>query len=288
MKLLLLFSEGPHDVAFIKLVLELGLDIRHIEHVRINDFPNPLSKIFMQILKEHFVDDVALEMVHRFSLPNYVFRKDDSYIMLFNTGGKDKFFVIKQLVSKIYLKLNEQDASFDFTPSDIIYLFTYDSDFKTAENEDKEIRNNLFPITENDAYPEDKEFFSENPKVFLAGNEENLNFFFWPNNEDKGTLEDILLPIYKSNNQILLQNTENFVDDNFSDIFCIADKNEQEKVSITAAKHKAEITMAGQGKKNKAGKPMSAIVMDNVLSDKQAFINDRNVKRFVTFLNNLI
>ena len=63
MKLLLLFSEGPHDVAFIKLVLELGLNIKHIEHVRINDFPNPLNKIFMQILKEHFVDDVALEMV---------------------------------------------------------------------------------------------------------------------------------------------------------------------------------------------------------------------------------
>lgn len=288
MKLLLLFSEGPHDVAFIKLVLELGLDIKHIEHVRINDFPTPLNKIFMQILKEHFVDDVALEMVHRFFLPNYVFKKDDFYIMLFNTGGKDKFFVIKQLVSKIYLKLNEQDASFDFAPSDIIYLFTYDSDFKTAENEDKEIRDNLFPITENDAYPEDKELFSEKPKVFLNGNEENLNFFYWPNNEDKGTLEDILLPIYKSNNQILLQNTENFIDYNFSDIFCIADKNEQEKTSITAAKHKTEITIAGQGKKNKAGKPMSAIVMDNVLSDKKTFTNDRNVKYFMTFLNNLI
>ena len=152
MKVLLVFSEGPHDVAFIKLVLELCCNIKHISSAKISDFPAPLNAIFSQLLKNHAMGDLSLDMAHKFMLPNYVFKTDTHCIMLFNTGGMNKYINVKRIISQIIQTIRTKDSSFDFLETDLIYLFTYDTDYHSPEERIEEMKRKLFPITENDAY----------------------------------------------------------------------------------------------------------------------------------------
>ena len=283
MKVLFIFSEGPHDAAFIKQVLELNLGINHTK-CKIKEFPAPLNAIFKQTMQEHDMGDMSLDMATKFFLPDYVFRTDSSFILLFNTGGKDNVKVVKQLLSQILLRMQKQDKSFDFSLSDIRCLFIYDADYQQSSVRIQEMQEKLFPITENDAYPDDAEMQSEPPTVLL--NQDTPAFYTWPDNSGTGTLEDILLPMYETAHADLLSNAEAFVNENFTRNFK-CDKGTPAEICAKREKsQKAQITIAGQGKSPSYS--MTVIVKENVLSDKTTFKGNPLVQKFAEALKTIL
>lgn len=283
MKVIFIFSEGPHDVGFIKLVLELCCNIKHEGHAKILDFPRPINSVFIQLMKNHTMGDLSLDMVHKFLLPNYVFKTEKHFIMLFNTGGMTNYSYIKRILSQIIQQLKTQDNSFDIKEEDVSYLFTYDADYRTPMERIDEMKQLLFPITENDAYPEDKETLEVSPNTLLNAEDKYNHFYIWAKNESSGTLEDILLPIYSKNNKQLLEKSQDFIDNNFPNKFNFSDAITKDNIATKSKKIKACITIAGQGEK--PSRPLTAIIEDNVLADKKSFETDKKVQDFVRFLH---
>ncbi len=283
MKVILIFSEGPHDVGFIKLVLELCCNIKHEESAKISDFPRPMNSLFTQLMKNHAMGNLSLNMVHKFLLPNYVFKTETHFIMLFNTGGMSNYSYIKRIISQIIQELRINDNSFDIKEEDMSYLFTYDADYRNPKKRIDEMKQLLFPITENDAYPEDNETLEAFPSILLNTENKSTFFYIWSKNGNTGTLEDILLPIYSKTNKLLLEKSQDFINNNFSDKFIFSDESTEENIAIKSKKIKACITIAGQGEK--PSRPLTAIIEDNVLADKKSFESDNQVQDFVRFLH---
>ena len=282
MKILFIFTEGPHDVAFIKLVLELCFNIHHEQHAKIADFPKPLDSIFFQLMKNHAMGDLSLDMVHKFFLPNYVFRTDFFFIMLFNTGGMKNYINVKKLLSQIIQQIKTDDKSFLFTEKDMKFLFTYDVDYRTIEERIEEMSNTIFPITENDAFPENKDVQEINPKILLNKDMNSVAFYIWTNRSKQGTLEDILFDIYYLTSSKLLQASETFVNTYFSEKFVFTEEITKHNIAVRSDKEKACLTVAGQGER--PSRPLTAIIEDNVLSDRESFISNTNGIAFKNFL----
>ena len=283
MKVIFIFSEGPHDVGFIKLVLELCCNIKHEGSAKISDFPRPINSVFTQLMKNHTMGDLSLDMVHKFLLPNYVFKTETHFIMLFNTGGMTNYLYIKSILSQIIQALRIKDNSFEVKEEDVSYLFTYDADYRNPEERIEEMKQLLFPITENDAYPEDNDTLETSPNILLNTDNKPIFFYIWSKNGNTGTLEDILLPIYSKTNKLLLDKSQDFINKNFSDKFIFSDEITKKNIAIKSKKIKACITIAGQGEK--PSRPLTAIIEDNVLADKKSFESDNQVQDFVRFLH---
>lgn len=283
MKILFIFSEGPHDATFIKQVLELNLGINHT-NCKIKEFPAPLNDIFKQTMQVYDMGDMSLNMETKFFLPDYVFRTDSSFILLFNTGGKDKAKTVKQLLSQILLRMQKQVKNFDFSLSDMRYLFVYDADYQQSSVRIQEMQEKLFPITENDAYPDDADMQSEPPAVLL--DKDTPSFYTWPDNNGTGTLEDILLPIYKTAHADLMANAEAFVNENFSKNFECTKETPAEICAKREKQQKAQITIAGQGKCPSYS--MAVVVKENKLSDKTTFTNNPLVQKFAETLKMIL
>lgn len=92
-KALIIFCEGSHDVAFCKLVFRKLLKSEHFEH-KFSSFPAPLNDLFKASLEKHLLQDMSLDMAHKFFLPDAVLKlKKESVewlVLLFNCGGKDR------------------------------------------------------------------------------------------------------------------------------------------------------------------------------------------------------
>ena len=283
MKVVFIFAEGPHDIAYIKLVLELCCNIKHEEYSKISKFPRPINLIFKQLLKNHTMGDLSLDMVHKFLLPDYVFHTDKHFIMLFNTGGMKNYGFVKRIVSCVLQEINTQDGSFEVYREDISFLFTYDADYKTPEKRKEEMKSLLFPIDVNDACPEDKDTLETSPSVLLNASDKSVSFYIWSKDNKSGTLEDILLPIYTKRNNTLLEKSQEFIDTNFPDKFIFSDEITKTNIANKSKKIKACITIAGQGEK--PSRPLTAIIEDNVLADKDAFSSNIKVQEFANFLH---
>ncbi len=287
MKIILFFAEGPHDIAFIKLALNYGCNLSVCNQQKINSFPAPLNMIFNQLIKEHFYDDWSLDMAHKFLLPDHVLiSSDGNYIFLFNTGGMSKYSVVKKLISRIIYQLNHGGTHSDFSINDMKIIFTYDADYRGEKDTIEEVKKNIFPIKVKDCDFDEIDHNSDE-NILLNLPCPNIYYYIWRDSNGFGTLEDVLLPIYKLSCQNLLENTKKFIDENFSEDF-VFDPNKKSKHDIAkkADKNKALITIAGQGKK--ASKPATAIINDNVLGTKTNFIQSSFVSDFVVFVKDFM
>lgn len=285
MKVILIFAEGAHDVAFVKLALQYGCGLPVNLGLTIDSLPTPIDKIFRQIVKDHFYDGFSLDMAHKFLLPDCVIKFENGYFFLFNTGGMSKYSVVKKLVSRILYQLKQSGQENDFNESDLKFVFTYDADYRGENRTIEEVKNNLFPITPKDCGFDELDLGSDN-EILLDQSSANVNYYVWKASNGFGTLEDVLLPIYQLSHSDLLAKTDAFICENFSSDFSFNPEGLTEHdVAKKADKIKAQITIAGQGKK--ASKPATAIINDNVLGTKRDFVQDAFVSQLIAFLKGL-
>lgn len=291
MKVVLMFSEGAHDVAFLKLILEWCLNIKHIEKAKISEFPNPLNEYFQSTMKNYAMGDLTLDMANKFFLPNLVFKTDNAFILLFNSGGEKKIKDLKPFLGDLFSNLEIPNGAYDFTRDDLYLFFSYDADENAPHDVITKMNKLLFPIKNTDSIIESEEIEKElYPLQNLeyedcSAKKDKLFFYVWTKNNKSGTLEDILLPIFAKDKPDLIKKSNEFVNKNFSKLV-YSEPVETKDIPKKANNLKATYTIAGQGEKPE--RPLSAILMDHVLCEEITFTNDPKIKEFCEFLKQII
>ncbi|MCP4135130.1 MAG: hypothetical protein GY754_29440 [bacterium] len=287
-KALLVFCEGAHDVAFCRLVFKYYYNIKKIDW-KFSEYPAPFNQLFKASVEKHSLKDLSLDMAKKFFLPNWTLysEKNNLVILLFNTGGKEYIDNPKKFLAE-FIPLLDQVTVFPDDASKIVhecqYLFFYDRDYHEPEKIFRDCKDKLSRISLDDDRSVDfitEDFSIDNSNDLAAAcMNKKVGAYIFSSPGSMGTLEDILLPIYRSKNEDLFDKTTSFIDSCFS--WKTEDEKSKTRISARAGRKKAIICTAGQGKK--PGRPLSAIIDDDVLGSNQAFKANDSVKAFAEFL----
>ncbi|CAM2069097.1 DUF3226 domain-containing protein [Sulfidibacter corallicola] len=285
---LFIFCEGPHDVAFVRQVLKYCFGVTRAKGANgkdptFSEFPAPLDKLFKTSMEKHAMGDLSLDMAHKFFLPDRLLRKNDCYILLFNSGGKNKTEIIKGFL-KDFLVLHPDAATFASGAGEILgevhYLFTYDADHLPATDTVRTMSQALANIED----IEDTLWSLETMTLQEQQHgtfKDNKGFYIWANNQDRGSLEDLVSPMFRESKDELYTKAETIIDDMFS----WETDNEKEKEAFSAACKRKKAILTTMGQKKKPGGSLNVIIDQAGLLNKTAFQNSAPVSAFVDFLN---
>jgi len=284
-KALLVFCEGSHDIAFVQQVFKCCLQFQKIEY-KFSEYPAPFNALFKTSVQNHAAKDLSLNMAHKFFLPDSVWEKDERLILLFNSGGSSQIDKVKLLL-KNFLLLLSQASIFPSDATAIVteakYLFLYDADYIGATTLLNKIKQDFATL-------DDKSLWEFGDWIFLEQNpfgaiSENKAAYIWGDKIiQKGTLEDILLPMFAVDQQEIVEKSSNFIDTTF--VFETESTKLKHRFAEIAARKKAIITCTGQRKKS--GYSLNVIINHAGLVNENTFLNNDNVKSFVDFLRKFL
>jgi len=193
-KALLVFCEGPHDVAFVRRLLKHCLGFTKVEW-RFSEFPAPFNSLFRASVERHAARDLSLDMAHKFFLPDRVLQREDVIALVFNSGGKPKRQTIVDFLSD-FLPLFEQATVFpdraDAVVTQARFLFLYDADAKGIEKVRKDVKTAFGSIDSEPWLIDDWQLDAADPTGAIAGDKA---LYVWSGKGGQGTLEDILMSV---------------------------------------------------------------------------------------------
>ena len=242
-KVLLVFCEGPHDLAFVRIVLQ-KINSYSLKKLKFSEMPAPFDSLFKTSVESHAAQDMSLDMSHKFFLPDTVLCKNNEVVFLYNCGGKANDEKIKNLLSD-YLILLKEYKNFSTTSHDVAtdvnYLFLYDAD---ADGLDKIIKNlNMKFDRINDEPFLQHEYWTGNDGEH-GKTCQNKAVFVWGRSSAEGTLEDILLPICHTSNVNAVEKIEALLKDLFT--WDTENRVLERKIAENSKFKKAVLTTFGQ------------------------------------------
>jgi len=281
---LIIFCEGPHDSAFVRMVLKKVMGYS-IEKLKFSEMPSPFHKLFETSVKNHAAQDMSLDMAHKFFLPDTVLRKNDTIAFLFNCGGKTQYEKIRILLSS-YLPLFSQAETFaqgaeEITQS-VKYLFLYDADADGLENIIKNLNKEFKTI-------DDADFLNDNWKHSTSDFGQISNdkaVFVWGGRPEQGTLEDCLIPMFDfdTNNRELMRKAKITIGEMFT--WEMDHLELTRSVAETEKFNKALLTTVGQRKK--PGSSLNVILEQSGLITQEALDASEFTVEFVRFINQFL
>lgn len=278
-KVLLVFCEGPHDVAFVSQVIKVFFDFKRVTW-KFSEFPAPFNELFRVSVEQHAAQDLNLDMAHKFFLPDQVLASNDQVVLLFNSGGKSQTDKVKYLLSN-FLPLLDNAKIFPGDATTVVssasYLFLYDADDWGADKTRDQIKTAFSMIDTNLWLTDEWNVHQENQ---FAASIDDKAIYVWGATTDKGTLEDLLYPLFNQYNSTLFAKAEAAIDDFFS--WDTAHENIKNAVAEEAKRKKAIITFTGQRKK--PGGSMNVILDQAKMITKESMIGDPNTTAFAKFV----
>jgi hypothetical protein len=223
-------------------------------------------------------------MAHKFFLPESILRKEDQLILLFNCGGKNQYEKIRTLLSD-YLPIFPQAQTFAQGAKEVVgsirYLFLYDADAEGLDGVLKNVKTKFSKIGEIDFINED---WAENSTFEFCKSAGDKAVFVWGESPDRGTLEDILTPMFAQKHSELMNKAEVAIDSMFT--WDTGNTNPKKAVPEIEKKKKAILTAVGQGKK--PGSSMNVILEQSGLLKKEDLEKNALTKEFVAFVENFM
>lgn len=202
--------EGPHDVAFlVKIIKSEGF--KNIDNLKIGEFPTPIDLLLKAEVSKSNIEDLNLQEVRQALLPTNALLKDNNYLFFYSLGGDGK----KKLRNKIvldFLSFIPNKEEITATPLDTSFsiLYFFDSDDKGIENRVLELNKEVEEILTVKPFSSHKETKKISEIKFGS-------FIFSGEDNDKGKLEDILLPLMAMENEDIFSNADKFLSSHFSD-----------------------------------------------------------------------
>ena len=237
MKVIFIFCEGPHDISFLKVVLGLDKENFKIYKNKLSKYPTPLDEFYKMRLNEYTSLDLRFDEPIYPLLPSLTFtnKNEDTFLIFYNTGGKDKYDKIKIELNKIKGSLAKriEDLKIEFgEDQDFIssfgFLFVYDADDDGIQTRFKDFKDNLLASISTESINLQPNQWDEANKIGC--------YIFAREKEEKGALEDILIPLIKESERF--KKAQEFINDQ---------KKDKDKVNKNQNKiNKASITVAGQ------------------------------------------
>jgi hypothetical protein len=281
-KTLLVFCEGSHDVVFVQQVLKLCLNFKKVEW-KFSEYPAPFNSLFKSSVQRHAAQDLSLDMAHKFFLPDCVLERDDWVILLFNSGGSSQIDKVKQLLGLFLRLLN---SFFPEGANSVViqakYLFLYDADNIETTSWFNKIQQDFVAIDDEPTWAFDSlTVLLDNPFGAIAGDKAA---YIWGANKQSGTLEDLLLPMFETEQEQLIKASSEFVDGAFA--WEIEHENSKHRIAEIGKRKKAIITCAGQRKKS--GSSVNVILDQAKLIGEHTFKGNHSVRSFADFIKTFV
>jgi len=283
-KALLVFCEGAHDVAFVRQVFKLFFGIDKVEW-KFSQYPSPFNSLFQTNVEKHAARDLSLDMAYKFFLPDWTLAKDDRLILLFNSGGKTAYKKrVKEFLGD-FLPLFSKAEVFANGASSFVneskYLFLFDADHQSPQSVIAKAKDDLSSVG-NTNWRMDAVCVSNNDT--FGGISTDKAVYIWANSSGKGTLEEIILPLFETEQEELIKRATAFVNDSFD--WKTYPRDTEKACAEIARKKKAIITTAGQRKK--PGGSMSVILDQGKFVSELTFRKNKKVLSFVKFVSEFI
>ncbi|MCX9006747.1 hypothetical protein NLN80_08940 [Citrobacter portucalensis] len=280
----LIFCEGPHDVALICLVLSKFFNAQEFSG-KFNELPSPYNSMYQKALENHAQLDLSLEMAHKFFLPDRIFTIDDTYVSVFNSGGKNRGDKINGFIKNLWV-MTENSNTFNVSDRGSIsshkYIFIYDADHNSKETILNEIYTDFSLIGTSSWLTENWEAYPEEPLSIYTQNGEVAAIIWCNRDTGKGTLEDVLCEcigddeLFSSAKETIQRLHE----------WGLNSDNEQRKIAETAKMYKATLSLMGQRKK--PGGSVNVIISQSKILNQDNLAKSTTISKMVTFLNGFI
>lgn len=280
----LIFCEGPHDVALICLVLNKFFDAQEFSG-KFNELPSPYNSMYQKALENHAQLDLSLEMAHKFFLPDRIFIINDTYVSIFNSGGKSRGEKINGFIKNLWV-MTENSNTFNVSERGSIsshkYIFIYDADNNSKDAILDEIYTDFSSIGTSSWLTEDWVAHPEEPLSIHTQNGE-VAAIIWCNRETgKGTLEDVLCECI-GDNELFISAKETI--QRFHEWELNSD-NEKRKIAETAKMYKATLSLMGQRKK--PGGSVNVIISQSKILNQDNLSKSTTINKMVAFLHGFI
>lgn len=282
-RVLLAFCEGPHDVAFLRRVLKHCLGFTRVEW-KFSEFPSPFNSLFKTSVENHAARDLSLDMAHKFLLPDRVLIRDDVVALVFNSGGKTKRQTIVEFIST-FLPLFKNAATFPDQANAVAtqakFLFLYDADAEGVDKIREDIKTTFGSIADEPWLIDDWQIDANDPAGAISTDKA---LYVWKGGGERGTLEDILIPVFRASEPEFSAKVEKQIEDLFD--WKTDHEDVARSVAESARKHKATITLAGQRKK--PGMSMNVIVDQTQMLKDDILAADARVASFARYLASFV
>ena len=279
---LLVFCEGQHDVAYVRMLLQEILEFE-IVSLPFKEIPSPFHHLFKQSVATHAAGDLSLDMAHKFFLPETILRNKSQFILLYNCGGNTQYDKVRELLSD-YLPIIPQARVFAEDAKEIIdhvkYLFLYDADSVGINKILEQVNHEFSVIGETNFF--DAEWSSSNSDFGRVAGDKAV--YVWGERAEQGTLEDILYPMFSLAQPSLLSKAESAIDDMFT--WDSGNPDIVKAVSEISKRKKSVITVIGQ--KKKPGSSLNVIIDQSKFLRKDTLTNNGPTQDFVRFISEFI
>jgi len=279
-KALIVFCEGPHDIAFCELVFKGLLSAKNTNE-KFAQYPAPFNLLFKNCLEKHAAKDLSLDMAHKFFLPDKTLVLDDWIVLLFNAGGKEKPQNPRTMLADLFVLLENVKVFSKGAGSVIVqvnYLFLYDADDGFPNEVFLTCKRNFGKIEDVNLIPDDFVMLELNKYAAVCG---QCAVYVWAAADTlHGTLEDSLLPILMSYNPTAVNRASAYLLSEFQ--WKIESAVQKERIAEISRFKKATITLMGQGKK--PGGSMNVIISQTDLFPKSQLAANKAVKLFADFI----
>ncbi|MGR7752145.1 hypothetical protein ACU6ZD_15595 [Klebsiella aerogenes] len=279
-KSILIFCEGPHDVALMHIILRVLFEADDFRG-KFNELPAPFNTMFQTAIANHAELDLSIDMAHKFFLPDKILTKEDKYIILFNAGGSNRGAKIRPFIEQLWSQTEYVDT-FPGDATSIIrahkYIFISDADYKTHQEILDEISQEFSEI-QNKQWITNSWESADDSFISVNVGQRDVAALVWCNRTTRtGTLEDILMECIGENAQF--KSSLKIIRELYS--WDTNNSNVQRSVAEKAKMYKASISLMGQ--REKPGGSMNVIVGQAKIIDRENLSNSRTVTELVDFI----
>jgi hypothetical protein len=208
-----ILTEGDHDSAFLYRILKANGFTSYKK--KIKDYPAPLNSFLEKDIINVSIPEVKIQHARTRFLPYYVMQSGDNLIFIYSIGGDTKNEIRTALVSSLnaFNVDDEDDLAIQALPNTTMsVLYFFDADDKGTDSRIAQVIDEIkpafskFTFRENSHYKASAFYQIEDLKVGT--------YIFREVAEDKGMLEDILLPLMQQDNVDIFEAAETFLSTN--------------------------------------------------------------------------
>lgn len=183
-----IYTEGPHDVAFLSKIISAHPGNKN-EVKKVSSLPDILKQLIVKALEQVETDKIRIDKPLSVFYPNKVFElEEEHYICIFSTGGKDRLQASFSNIDKSKLLLGRKDH---FGIRNINHAFVLDADYVSTNGGIKTTLDNLGAgirsLIEDFPGFDTSSSWVENDTFGRIG-----AFVFTDSGKEEGTLEDLL------------------------------------------------------------------------------------------------
>lgn len=210
-KVIAVLCEGPHDVAFLTKLLKLtGLKV--CEGTKLKDFPSPMDQILTTEATKANVEELKLSEINYALLPSGVLKneEDSSFFFLYALGGDSRKDKRNRILSTLMDSVPQKGEVTELiSDTKICIAYFLDSDDKGVEKRLNEITQEIRIVLDSGEIS-----ITENGQI-TTFNGLQIGGYVFRKDEDRGKLEDILLPLMQTDNEKIFEDAKNYIETHY-------------------------------------------------------------------------